>query len=113
MTVLLVILMLLAPLLTGAQGTVETQKGLPPDPHATSPEYARPQAAPERPALEPSPGKPALAPKPGAGAETGQTGLVHWAFVRLWPILLLGTGAGLLVFAAANVRRRRRRNGPL
>ncbi len=34
------------------------------------------------------------------GAETGQTGLVHWAFVRLWPILLLGTGAGLLVFVS-------------
>jgi hypothetical protein len=102
---------MLAPLLAGAQGTAEIQKGLPPDPNATSPEYARPHPAPERPALEPTPGKPALDPKSGGAAEARRsTGLVHWAFMRLWPILILGVGAALLVLAAARVRRR---TGPL
>jgi hypothetical protein len=111
LTLLLIVLML-TPLLTSAQSTVETQKGVPPDPNATSPEYARPQPAPERPALEPAPGKPALDPKLAAGAEKRQSGgLVQGAFLRLWPALLLGAGAGVLVFAAANARRRARRNG--
>src|SRR5262245_6550109 len=57
---ILLIAVMLAPVLAGAQGTAETQKGLPPDPNAASPEYARPKSAPERPALEPPPGKPAL-----------------------------------------------------
>jgi hypothetical protein len=109
LTLLLIVLML-APLSAAAQGTVETQKGLPPDPNATSPEYARPQPAPERPALEPAPGKPALAPKPPAEAERGQRGGLARTFLRLWPVLLLGSSAVLLVFAAANARRRR--NGP-
>ena len=110
LTVLLLIILILAPILAGAQGTVETQKGLPPDPNATSPEYSRPQPTPERPALEPTPGKPALDPEPRASVETGESpGLARWVFVRLWPILLLGMGAGLLVLAAANVRRRSRR----
>src|SRR4030095_14292785 len=111
LTLLLIVLML-TPLLAGAQSTVETQKGLPPDPNATSPEYARPQPTPERPALGPTPGKPALDPKLAAGAERRQYRcLARGAFVRLCPALLLGAGAGVLVFAAANARRRARRNG--
>jgi hypothetical protein len=113
LTLLLIVLML-TPLLAGAQSTVETQKGLPPDPNATSPEYARPQPTPERPALGPAPGKPTLDPKLAAGAERRQSGgLAQGAFLRLWPALLLGAGAGVLVFAAANARRRTRRNGRL
>ena len=104
---LLLIVLTVAPQYAAAQGTVETQKGLPPDPNATSPEYARPQPAPERPALEPAPGKPALDAKAPAQAERGQSGGVARTFLRLWPVLLLGSGAGLLVFAAANDRRRR------
>ena len=109
LTLLLTVLMV-APLSAAAQGTVETQKGLPPDPNATSPEYARPQPAPKRPALEPAPGKPALDSKPPAEAERRQPGGLARTFLRLWPVLLLGSGAGLLVFAAGNARRRR--NGP-
>jgi hypothetical protein len=108
LTVLLIAL-LLTPLLAGAQGSVETQKGLPPDPNATTPEYARPRPAPDRPALEPSPGQPALAPNLGGDGKAQPTGLVRWAFLRFWPVLLLGAGAGFLVLGAANVRRRARR----
>jgi hypothetical protein len=108
LTVFLVAL-LLTPLLAGAQGSVETQKGLPPDPNAITPEYARPKPAPDRPGLEPSPGQPALAPKLGVDGQAQPTGLVRWAFLRFWPILLLGAGAGFLVVGAANVRRRSRR----
>jgi hypothetical protein len=108
LTVLLIAL-LLTPLLAGAQSSVETQKGLPPDPNATTPEYGRPQPAPDRPALEPLPGQPSLAPKLGVDAQAQPTGFVRWAFLRFWPILVLGAGAGVLVVGAANVRRRSRR----
>ena len=104
--------LLLTPILADAQGSIETQKGLPPNPNATTPEYARPQPAPERPALEPLPGQPALAPKSGTDGRTQPTGLVRWAFLRFWPVLLLGVGAAFLVLGAANVRRRSRRSLP-
>ena len=101
------IALLLIPLLAVAQGSVETQKGLPPDPNATTPEYARPQSAPERPTIQPSPGRPALAPTLGVDEHAQPTGLVRWAFLRFWPVLLLG--AGFLVLVTTNARRRSRR----
>ena len=101
------IALLLIPLLAIAQGSVETQKGLPPNPSATAPEYARPQPAPERPTIQPSPGQPALAPKLGVDEHAQPTGLVRWAFLRFWPVLVLG--AGFLVLVTANARRRSRR----
>jgi hypothetical protein len=112
-TVLLVLLVALplSPYLAVAQSSVETQKGLPPDPNATTPEYARPQPAPERPALQPPPGQPALAPNLRADGNAQPVGLVRWAFLRFWPVLLLGACAAFLVLGAATVRRRSRRTG--
>jgi hypothetical protein len=109
LTVLLIALVL-TPLLAVAQGTVETQKGLPPDPNARTPEYAQPRLAPapSRPDLEPSPGQPTLAPNARVGGGE-QPGMVRWAFLRFWPVVLLGAGAAFLLIGAANVRRRSRR----
>jgi hypothetical protein len=97
----------LAPGPAWGQGTVETQKGRPPDPNAASPEYApAPGAPPRAPAIEPLPGTPA----PGAATGAGPSARVTSRRVLGLPraVLLLGIAALGLVLLGLALRGRSR-----
>jgi hypothetical protein len=102
MIALVVVLMAglaLSPRPASAQGTVEVQKGLPPDPNTTAPEYKPPAGSPPKPSvIEPTPGKPELAPAPNVGSGKPRRTIFG---LRLWFLLAIG----ILIVTAVGIRR--------
>jgi hypothetical protein len=104
--VVLVVGLALSPSPAEGQATIETQKGMPPDPNTAAPEYKPTPGSPPKPSvIEPTPGKPELAPTPGLVDGRGQPSHRTIFGLRLWFVLVVG----LLIVAAVGIRRRARR----
>jgi hypothetical protein len=109
-TMALALLLMAGPALlpspAAGQATIETQKGMPPDPNTAAPEYKPTPGSPPKPSvIEPTPGKPELAPTPGVVDGRGQQARGTIFGLRLWFVLVVG----LLIVAAVGIRRRARR----